>query len=38
MTEKLLAVAGGILGGALVVIFIIEREWRRALASQRPQY
>lgn len=38
MTERLLAVAGGILGGAIVVIVLFEREWRRALAGHRPQY
>jgi hypothetical protein len=36
--DRLLAVTGGIVGGALVVMFIFEREWRRALASHRPQY
>lgn len=38
MDERLLAVAGGVVGGALVVLLVWERLWTRALAGQRPQY
>jgi hypothetical protein len=36
--DRLLAVVGGIIGGAIVVVLIFEREWHRALAGHRPQY
>ena len=38
MDERLLAVLGGVIGGALVVLIVFERAWRQALAGQRPQY
>ena len=38
MSTGPLAVVGGLIGGVITVIYLWEREWRRALASQRPQY